>query len=62
MLTLTRATFALRLACISGTAANWCEDTLYPFGDELNNLENPDTVRRFIKEMRDRLDSLEKEL
>lgn len=59
---ITRATFAARLSRISQVASTWCAETLHPVVGPLDLPMKKEPVERYIKEMRERLDGLQKEL
>ena len=59
---MTRALFAARVASLTARMAGWTHDTLTPFEHELTEPALPGSVKRFIREIRERLDYLEQEL
>ncbi|MER9710229.1 hypothetical protein NKJ13_08160 [Mesorhizobium sp. M0174] len=54
--------FAQRCAGISLAALKWSHDTLSTEPVHVDQEENPDTVTRFIAEMRERLNYIEEKL
>ncbi|RVC47627.1 hypothetical protein EN781_00390 [Mesorhizobium sp. M4A.F.Ca.ET.090.04.2.1] len=54
--------FSRRCAGLSSIAAKWAHDTLSTLPADVDQEEHPDTVRRFIAEMRERLNYIEEKL
>lgn len=54
--------FARRCAGISLVALKWSHDTLSTAPVDVDQEEDPDTVKRFLAEMRERLNYIEEKL
>jgi hypothetical protein len=54
--------FARHCAGVSLSALKWSHDTLSTAPVNVDQKEHPDTVRRFIAEMRERLNYIEEKL
>lgn len=59
---MTRAIFAASTASLTARMAGWTRDTLTPFEHELTEPMMSGSVKRFLAEIRGRLDDLEQEL